>query len=479
MAAFANGTVPRRPGLSSRLSIDRYLNAPLSDEPASAPAISRALRSQSSCHPIESDTFLENSCSASIDARSAGHRTFFTSGSVPETADTVYSQESRARSRVHTPARLNAHTNAPWTPPIHGNGKSPIRPTTSGAVGAMSSNDMAREWAERVEMMMPRYSEDHNMDFDARAAAAVEIVRIQEKAKELEILLDQYRSDHGGQITTTPKLTNASAHARMDANPKLAWILGDDAMDARSVARPKSTVSTVNDAPERPRTASEAPPMPLDAVRRRTKSNGAVADEHHEAAASPTLGSSVDQQPLKRSRFYCTFCQKRFNNRVEWLRHESAVHIQEELWVCCPRTGQFPKRCPFCEKRSPSPAHLADHNYLLCQEKPLSERTFGNRDQFLQHISQMHRVDPAQKPARLTELLDAWRQPLPMNIDHKALHCGFCGIVFKSYQERTTHVGRHFSEGEDMMSWWPERISHEAVLSDARNVAPGRYVTIA
>jgi hypothetical protein len=29
-----------------------------------------------------------------------------------------------------------------------------------------------------------------------------------------------------------------------------------------------------------------------------------------------------------------------------------------------------------------------------------------------------------------------------------------------------------------MMSWWPDRISHEVVLPDARNVAPGRYVTI-
>jgi len=479
MTAFANDTISRRPGLSSRLSIDRYLNAPLSDEPASAPAISRALRSQSSRHCFEPDNSLEHSCSASVDARSVGHRTFFTIGSVPETADTIYSQESRARSRVDVPVCVNINTSTRWTTSDHGNGNSPIRATTSDAVGPSNSSGMAKEWAERIERLMPRFSEDHNIDLDSRAAAASEILRIQEKARELEVLLEQYESGHKRPIPVMPKLTNASAHALMDANPKLAWILGDDAMDARSVARPKSTVSTVNEVPERPKTASEAHHVPLVKTTRRTKSIGVSADEHHESVPSSTVESSVQQQPVKRSRYYCTFCQKRLNNRNEWLRHESAVHIQEELWVCCPRTGRFPTRCPFCEKRSPSPAHLADHNYLSCQEKPLSERSFGNRDQFLQHISQMHRIDAGQKPARLTELLDAWRQPLPINIDLKALHCGFCGIISKSYQERTAHVGRHFSEGADMMSWWSDRISHAMDQTATRNIIPNRYVSIA
>jgi hypothetical protein len=80
----------------------------------------------------------------------------------------------------------------------------------------------------------------------------------------------------------------------------------------------------------------------------------------------------------------------------------------------------------------------------------------------LQHVSQEHKVSPRQKPARLMELEDAWRQPLPLGEGHQALHCGFCGSRFPTYQERTVHVGRHFAEGMDMMSWWKERITHLA-----------------
>lgn len=135
--------------------------------------------------------------------------------------------------------------------------------------------------------------------------------------------------------------------------------------------------------------------------------------------------------------------------------------MPEELWVCCPRTGELPKRCPFCAKSNPSPSHLADHNYGSCQNKPLSERTFDRKDYFLQHIAQEHKVSPGQKPIRLTELSEAWRHPLPLKKGHQALHCGFCGLTFPTYKERTEHVTGHFMSGADMMSWWSARLSHE------------------
>ena len=182
--------------------------------------------------------------------------------------------------------------------------------------------------------------------------------------------------------------------------------------------------------------------------------------------------NTVERQASKRSRYYCTFCQKCFHSRIDWLRHERTIHMPEELWVCCPRSGEFPKRCPFCEKKDPSPAHLADHDYLSCQDKPLSERTFGRKDHFLQHISQTHKVSASQKPARLIELEEAWRQPMPIRFGHKSLHCGFCGTNFRTYQERTMHVSRHFAAGMDMMSWWQERVNHEIQLPGANAAAP-------
>ena len=457
-------------GMSSRMSIERYLKAPLSDEAASAPAISAALRKQIPRNRMDSAASLHHSRETSVDVHSEGRRTFFTSGSVPDTVDTLYTIDSKSMShRIVVPEPDAALFNTQWLPPDPPGGTSPDRPTTSGTIGPV---DMAREWAERVEKFMPGYSPDKTIDY--RAKAEEEISKIQEKAKELELMMIQYKNEQELQRRIAPKVTDEAAHAIMAANPKVAWILGGDAMDARSIVRPKSVLSTSEDIQERPSTAGKIHGVSVSQGRfpRRTRSNGALDARVHQAPAIALSEKAIERQPSKRVKYYCTFCQKRFHSRIEWLRHERTIHMPEELWVCCPRTGNFPTKCPFCEKGNPSPAHLADHNYLSCQEKPLSERTFGRKDHFLQHISQVHKVSPSQKPARLTELEDAWRHPLPMRTGHKALHCGFCGAIFKTYQERTMHVGRHFLEGTDMMSWWKDRVSHEVQMPEAGETAP-------
>lgn len=142
--------------------------------------------------------------------------------------------------------------------------------------------------------------------------------------------------------------------------------------------------------------------------------------------------------------------------------------MPEELWICCPPLSESLDRCPFCAQSSPSSLHLKTHNYMTCSEKPLSERTFNRKDHFLQHLAQHHNVRDSEKPFRLTELSEAWRHPLTLNQGHLALHCGFCGLVFPSYQERTEHISRHFMKGADMMSWWNERVSHAIDISAKR-----------
>ncbi|KAH8732807.1 hypothetical protein GQ44DRAFT_696471 [Phaeosphaeriaceae sp. PMI808] len=309
---------------------------------------------------------------------------------------------------------------------------------------------------------MPGYSPDTGTNY--RAKAEEEILKIQEKAKELEFLMRQFKIERDAQGPMGARITDESAHAIIAANPKLAWILGGDLMDPTNSPRPRTVFSPTHEGSDRPSTAGSTNDPPLGRLPRKSKSNGALDEAARQTLAVQKPENSITSPPVKRLKFYCTFCQKRFHSQAEWSRHERTIHIPEELWVCCPRTGAFPTRCPFCEKSHPSPAHLADHNYLSCQEKPLSERTFGRKDHFLLHISQVHKVSPGQKPARLTELENAWRQPLPIELGHQALHCGFCGLKFPTYQERTAHVAQHFSEGADMMSWWKERVNHDEVL---------------
>lgn len=413
---------------SSRISIDRYLSAPLEDEPASVPAINAALQLQSS---KKRPSRAGHSRESSYDVQSDGRWT----AKAPESTGTSYSAVVESK--------------VPKIP-------SPERPTTSGTV------NMENSWTEQMERFMPGYERNSEVNYRVRAEA--EIARIHEKAKELEEQLREYNAER---ITLEPLsaiVTDEMAYQQMAARPKLAWILGEDVSDAKSIERPKSSGSGLPGTAEitERRGSSDTLVSSIPSrIPRRSKSSGALDEKARQAAVEKRVGGVFNRKPSTRSRFFCTFCLKRFYSRVEWMRHEQTIHMPEELWVCCPRTGEFPDKCPFCSKNNPSPSHLADHNYLSCQEKPLSERTFSRQDHFLQHISQEHKVSPGQKPLRMAELLAAWRHPLPLKKGHQALHCGFCGKTFASYKERTEHVSKHFMEGLDMMSWWSSRVSHD------------------
>ncbi|KAF2869533.1 hypothetical protein BDV95DRAFT_596522 [Massariosphaeria phaeospora] len=441
------------------LSIERYLNAPLVDEPASVPAISAALKwptSESGAVLVEGRR--HHSRESSFDVNSDGRRTFYTSGSAAESTGTSYSTVSK--SNLH---RSMTRLDAPELPQIetvdYENARvtSPERPATSRTL------NMERPWAEQMEQFMSSYSPDSTTDY--RLKAEEETAGIQENARAWENRMHQYDTENETLDPPAPEITDEMAYARMAAQPKLAWVLGGDLTDAKSIERPKSYGSALTDAPEdsieRGSARGRRSEIAQTKVSGKHNSTATLDDKTRGATFEKRCAGIFARRPSIRPRFYCTFCQKRFCDRLEWMRHEQTLHMPEELYVCCPRTGQFPAKCPFCAKSNPSPSHLADHNYLSCQEKPLSERTYDRQDYFLQHISQVHKVTPSQKPLRLTELAEAWKNPLPLKLGHQALHCGFCGKTFTTYKERTEHVGVHFMQGMDMMSWWPARVSHE------------------
>jgi hypothetical protein len=460
---------------SSRVSIERYLSAPLEQEPASIPAINAALKihkSQSRSLRPRAAPRGQHSRESSFDVTSEGRRTFYTSGSAPDSSGTSYSTTSRANHRQ----RSESHPVMPDIPRYDrqvlasARVQSPERPTTGRTV------DTEKTWTEQMEMIMPGYSPSKAIDYKVKAE--IELARIQEKAKLLEGQMKRYKEKGENETLRTPRITDEMAYARMAEKPKLAWILGGDVQDAKSIKRPKSSgslgASATYDTPGRPSFSETLVKATSSKAVRKSKSSSAL-DEKARQSMIKEKTEIVERKANKRSRFYCTFCQKRFQSRADWMRHEQTMHMPEELWICCPRTGQFPSRCPFCEKTDPSPSHLADHNYLSCQEKPLSERTFNRKDYFLQHASQEHKISLEQKPARLVELLEAWRHPMPLARGHQALHCGFCGLTFPTYQDRSEHVAGHFMAGLDMMSWWPARISHEIVPFSDPNKNP--YVT--
>ncbi|KAH7076818.1 hypothetical protein BKA63DRAFT_290781 [Paraphoma chrysanthemicola] len=312
-------------------------------------------------------------------------------------------------------------------------------------------DDSNSAWRKRVEMFAPTYSPEENID--NRSKATNELANISARAREL--VLQRSKSNRDLRVTATPPVTDETARTLIFRNPKLAKVLGEG---NGGVMQARSGDNSISDAPvgKRPATTYDKSDRIHNHTVQKSKSSG-------------TLNASLRQKDIpmiesvkERKSYFCTFCFKRFDSQDKWTKHEQVMHnIPEEYWVCCPRTGNFPKRCPFCDKSSPSPAHLADHDYISCQARPLQERTFDQSDRFFQHIAQVHKIPPEQKPYRLLELEDAWRSETTVRTGHAALHCGFCGKIFPTYRDRTIHISRHFSDGVAIPCWWKDRISHD------------------
>jgi hypothetical protein len=63
----------------------------------------------------------------------------------------------------------------------------------------------------------------------------------------------------------------------------------------------------------------------------------------------------------KARKYQCTFCTDTFVSKYDWTRHESALHLLLENWICCPQGPIYfdhVPRCSFCEAENPTTSHL-------------------------------------------------------------------------------------------------------------------------
>ena len=303
---------------SSRMSIERYLSAPLEEEAASLPAINAALLNQKSRqtkHSRKPSRTSHHSLESSWDVNSDGRRTFYTSGSVPDSSGTSYSLAPKS-GRVTHHQRSRTHPNVPYLPklaiPEYENSQtvSPERPTTSGTI------DMEKIWAEQ---MGTSSSVQGQGKADYRLKAQQEIERIQEKASHLEDQIQSYQGERNAQRPPAPSVTDEMAYAQMARQPKLAWILGGDVSDLKSIERPKSNGSVltgITDVSGRPSSSGTVAEPAQHRMPRRSKSNGALDEKAREAILEKRSAGFFTVKPRRRARFFCTFCQKRFHSRV-------------------------------------------------------------------------------------------------------------------------------------------------------------------
>ncbi|KAF2442243.1 hypothetical protein P171DRAFT_474677, partial [Karstenula rhodostoma CBS 690.94] len=300
---------------ASRMSIERYLQAPLEDEPASVPAINAALKDKSSPawskHNQPRRVLRQaHSRETSYDANSEGRRTFYTSASGQESTGTSFSIGHRSNHHQ----RSNLHLMMPQLPRLrtvslmHGSVHSPEEPTTGKT---LNSERTLTDQHETIPL-------GKSVDSAYRARIESELALIQEKARRLEEEVQRFDERKENEELLVPRITDERAHQQMALNPKLAWILGGDSTNTSGMERPMTstsiTVDTLSDMPSRPATSGRLTRPVLEKLLRRSKSSSVLLDESH-WSSDRRRAVLVGRTSSKRPRFFCTFCQKRFHSQ--------------------------------------------------------------------------------------------------------------------------------------------------------------------
>src|SRR5438045_659509 len=81
------------------------------------------------------------------------------------------------------------------------------------------------------------------------------------------------------------------------------------------------------------------------------------------------------------------------NTKHDWQRHEKSLHLSLERWVCAyglKNSVSAQQKCVFCGSPNPDDTHYEIHNYTVCQERSLEERTFYRKDHLRQHLRLVH-----------------------------------------------------------------------------------------
>lgn len=201
-----------------------------------------------------------------------------------------------------------------------------------------------------------------------------------------------------------------------------------------------------------------------------------LGGEHHQGRKRRRRRRPVEGHP-----YQCTFCGDSFKKKHDWSRHEKSVHLSLQSWICTPSLeimrelslSQSKSQCIFCGHPS-EPAHWETHEFDLCAERPVSERTFRRKDHFWQHLQKFHRCRStnAGMPAQIATYLESICLSERNDVRSR---CGFCGLTLHTWTQRADHLAAHFKEGWRMSQWEDDWGLEGEVLAEVREaVMPGR-----
>jgi hypothetical protein len=177
------------------------------------------------------------------------------------------------------------------------------------------------------------------------------------------------------------------------------------------------------------------------------------------------------RRPMLRSAaenpFQCTFCLDSFKKKHDWARHEKSVHLSLDSWICnlgsaiLDLAGSEALPCGFCSAAPLTASHFSDHEFDVCADRPLPERSFRRKDHLIQHLRKFHHCTT----------IPAFRvEACRVVTDGVQSRCGFCQQVLSTWAARADHLAEHFKHGQRMADWsgdWGLDPSYRTMLRNA------------
>jgi hypothetical protein len=109
-----------------------------------------------------------------------------------------------------------------------------------------------------------------------------------------------------------------------------------------------------------------------------------------------------------------------------------------------PADGNGNPVCEFCRASLPTLGTNLSAHYLQCQSAQQSSITYGRKDRLIAHLRSHPGVVNVSQIAAAGKYTVSSKWPR---------QCGFCGVIFKTWDERMDHIGGYFQDGIDMSSW--------------------------
>lgn len=171
----------------------------------------------------------------------------------------------------------------------------------------------------------------------------------------------------------------------------------------------------------------------------------------------PTQGPSSQPFPAAttppsqaKPKYCCTLCSydRPFKNQSDWKKHEKE---HDTTFVCMlkgPREATpHGMQCWFCGILDPPDDHLLTHDAQTCLQGPPNSFSSKRRQKLVNHLNKVHGV---KNKSQGEAIAVKWKD----TVEKQAWACGFCVVVFTTFNDRLSHIAtQHFERGQTIGEW--------------------------